>query len=135
MSGASSGLAVSALVVRSGAIVLVQRGCGVGAGLWAPPGGKVERGEGIVSACIREVSEETGLEIRVRRILAAVEVFGPESYCIIPFLAVPVPSYSTVMAGSDARAACWCGTEEAKRFPLAPGVRSLINAAFPARLG
>ena len=32
---------------------------------WDPPGGRMERGEDLASAVIREVTEETGLEIEV----------------------------------------------------------------------
>lgn len=35
------------------------------AGLWEPPGGKVEGGENLVSALVREVREETSLDVVV----------------------------------------------------------------------
>jgi len=39
-------------------------------GLWCLPGGHMEAGESVVEACEREVAEETGLSVRVNRLIA-----------------------------------------------------------------
>ena len=38
-------------------------------GLWCIPGGAMEAGESAAEACIREVWEETGLSVRVKRLI------------------------------------------------------------------
>ena len=38
-------------------------------GLWCVPGGGMESGESAAEACIREVWEETGLRVRVKRLV------------------------------------------------------------------
>src|SRR5215211_8673084 len=57
-------LAVAALIVRDGRILLGKRGPGTRSpGKWSFPAGFVERGEQVETATAREVLEETGLEI------------------------------------------------------------------------
>ena len=38
-------------------------------GLWCLPGGMLEAGESVEECCTREVFEETGLQVRVRRLI------------------------------------------------------------------
>src|SRR3989442_13629673 len=45
----------------AGRIVLVRRAIEPGYGKWAFPGGYVDRGERLISAAVREASEECGL--------------------------------------------------------------------------
>ncbi|MBI2081008.1 MAG: NUDIX domain-containing protein [candidate division NC10 bacterium] len=59
--------AVSALIRdASGAILLMRRADN---GLWGLPGGSVEVGESVTAAIVREVHEETGLAVSVRRLI------------------------------------------------------------------
>ena len=50
-------------------IVLVRRAIEPGYGKWVFPGGYVDRGEPVLDAAVREAREETGLEIRIDRLL------------------------------------------------------------------
>jgi 8-oxo-dGTP diphosphatase len=56
-------LAVSAAIFRDGRVLIVRRGRPPAHGLYTLPGGGVELGETLEEAIIREVREETGLEI------------------------------------------------------------------------
>jgi 8-oxo-dGTP diphosphatase len=56
-------VAAGALVVRDGAILLNQRDIDPGLGKWGLPAGYVDLGERVEDAAIREVKEETGLDI------------------------------------------------------------------------
>ena len=63
-------LTVDALIVTEGSrIVLVKRKFDPFAGYYALPGGFVEYGETLEHACIREAFEETGLKVKVERLL------------------------------------------------------------------
>src|SRR3954467_11610512 len=50
-------------------IVLVRRAIEPGYGQWVFPGGYVDRGEEVTMAALREAREETGLEIRLDRLI------------------------------------------------------------------
>ena len=73
---------VGAVARRDDDLLLVRRGHGPGAGSWSIPGGHVEMGETLHEALVREVAEETGLEVVVDRFLGWVERFGvdPEPF-------------------------------------------------------
>ncbi|SFK23641.1 NUDIX hydrolase [Amycolatopsis sacchari] len=47
-----------------GRLLVIRRGHEPGRGLWSLPGGRVEPGESDEQAVVREMREETGLEVR-----------------------------------------------------------------------
>jgi len=61
-----SGLGVTVAVIEQGQILLIQR---EDFKVWALPGGKVEQGESVAQAGIREVREETGIEVILTRLV------------------------------------------------------------------
>ena len=50
-------------------VVLVKRGIDPGYGKWVFPGGYVDRGEEVQAAAVREAREETGLDVRLGRLI------------------------------------------------------------------
>jgi mutator protein MutT len=54
---------VGAVIVDEGRVLLAQRGHEPGLGRWSIPGGLIEVGESLSEAVVREVREETGLEV------------------------------------------------------------------------
>ena len=59
---------VALVFIQQGdAILLVKQG--YGEQYWSLPGGKMEPGESIDEAAIREVMEETGLDVRLKRVV------------------------------------------------------------------
>ena len=58
-------LAVRAVILREGRLLLVNAWPGAQSDLWCAPGGGVERGASLPENLVREVYEETGLAIAV----------------------------------------------------------------------
>jgi ADP-ribose pyrophosphatase YjhB (NUDIX family) len=56
----------AAILDEDGRILLTRR---TDNGQWCLPGGRMESGESVAEACEREVLEETGLNVRVKRLV------------------------------------------------------------------
>jgi len=67
--------AVLAVVVHEGRTLLVRRSNPPDAGLWGFPGGKIEYGETIRAAALRELMEETGIRAEARETVATLDAF------------------------------------------------------------
>jgi ADP-ribose pyrophosphatase YjhB (NUDIX family) len=64
-------VATGVIFTLNGGIVLVQRAIEPRSGKWVFPGGYVDRGEPLEAAALREVKEESGLDVRLTRLLGA----------------------------------------------------------------
>lgn len=64
-------VATGVIFSYDGGIVLVQRAINPSYGKWVFPGGYVDRGETLEAAALREVREESGLSVRLTRLLGA----------------------------------------------------------------
>ena len=53
---------------------------------WEMPGGQVEEGEGVISALKREVMEESGIDIEIKRLAAVYSSASEPSKVILDFL-------------------------------------------------
>jgi 8-oxo-dGTP diphosphatase len=60
---------VVVLIEKEGTVLLGRRRGGFGAGTWGLPQGYVEFDEDFLTAVIREVKEETGLDVEIRSII------------------------------------------------------------------
>lgn len=67
--------ATIAIVLREGQVLLVRRANPPDAGRWGFPGGKIETGETIEQAAIRELYEETAIRGEAGKVITAVDAF------------------------------------------------------------
>jgi 8-oxo-dGTP diphosphatase len=101
-------LAVGAVVVdRYGRVLLIRRARNPAAGTWTIPGGRVEPGETVAVAVVRELREETSLDARVIDCLGLETVTADDvTYAIHEHLLVPVGDRPP-QAGDDASEVRW----------------------------
>ena len=106
----------------AGRLLVILRAHAPSAGSWSLPGGRCLPGEPPPVACVREVQEETGLVVAVRRRAGQVERRGPggATYLIDDYVCAAVSG--TLRPGDDAADARWVTRAELQDLPLAPGV-------------
>lgn len=108
-------------------VLLVQRANPPDKGCWTLPGGRVDPGETLELAAIREISEETGLVIRIVRKLGQLDVPDGKGgiYEIHDFLAEKIEGEAA--AGDDAAAIGWFRNDEPSALPLTPNLLQYSN--------
>lgn len=129
--------AVSAAILHEGRFLLVRRGRPPARGLYAFPGGRVERGETLEEAVRREVMEETGAHLAAVEHVADLDIAAEDDAARIEFvLSVHAAGYAggEVVAGDDADAVAWVTPEEMEKLPLAAFVLDIaLQLAAPWR--
>ncbi|HVL98971.1 MAG TPA: NUDIX domain-containing protein [Egibacteraceae bacterium] len=112
-------VAVGAVCVRDGRLLLVQRARGSHAGRWAVPGGRVEAGESLAAAVTRELAEETGLRGRVTGLCGVAERCVDGHHWVILNHWVAVGPGEPV-AADDAAAVRWAGRDALASLDAVP---------------
>jgi mutator protein MutT len=121
-------VAVGAVAVHDDALLVVRRGRGPAAGEWAVPGGRVEPGETLHEAVVRETAEETGLEVVVDRFLGWVERMGDDHHFVILDFAVTVlDAGAEPVAGDDAAEVAWVPLHELSEIRLVAGLHEFLR--------
>jgi mutator protein MutT len=111
---------VGAVIVRDGRVLLVQRATEPALGRWSIPGGLIEVGEMITEAVVREVREETGLEVEPVELVELLDRIHRDGdrvryhYVIADYLCRVAGG--TPKAASDAAAVRWVERAEWNRL-------------------
>lgn len=120
-------LCVGAVAVLDGSLLLVRRGHGPAAGEWSVPGGRVERGELLAEAVVREVREETGLECVCGSLVGWVERIDDDHHFVIADFEATVLDDRTPVAGDDAAEAAWVPLEQVLELNLVDGLAEFLH--------
>lgn len=119
-------LCVGAVVVDEDRLLLIRRGSDPGHGRWSLPGGRVEAGEALVAAVVRELREETGLEGLCGPMLGWVERMGVDHHFVIVNFRVDILDDGSPAAGSDADEAAWTSFDQLGLTDLADGLAAFL---------
>ena len=119
---------VAAIIIKDGEVFATQRGYGEWKGWWEFPGGKVEEGECLRSALVREIREELDAEISVGGLLETVEWDYPDFHLTMHCFVCSLTSES--MRLNEHEAAAWLTHEtlrSVKWLPADEGILSKIE--------
>jgi 8-oxo-dGTP diphosphatase len=120
-------LCVGAIAVDDDQLLMIRRGRGPAQGYWSLPGGRVEPGETLAEAVVRELAEETGLEGVCEQLVGWVERIDDEYHYVILDFAVTIVSGEEPVAGDDAAEAAWVPLYQVAELSLPEGLAEFLH--------
>lgn len=125
-------VAVGAVIVKDGKILLVKRKHNPQKNRWAIPGGRVKLGETLQQAAEREIKEETGLVVRANDPVYVFDFIEHNKdnsvhvhYVIIDLQADYIAGEA--IAGDDALEVCWASKQELEALSLSMTTRKFLQ--------
>lgn len=109
------------LVIKDNKVLMVQEKKEICYGKWNTPGGKVEKGEKITDAAVREVFEETGCKIKITGVLPFCKKSIPqmdEDFLLIRFVGEIIEENLKITNPKEIMKAKWIDLGELKNMPI-----------------
>lgn len=118
--------------MRNGKMLLEKRKNDPGKGRWSVPGGVVELGENVTQTVIREVKEETGLDVAEPEHIDVVDQITRDENGRIKYHFVIVDYLvnlkgGTLNAASDADALQWVSLDDVEKYDLTGTFRAFFE--------
>jgi mutator protein MutT len=126
---------VGAVVLDGGRVLLVRRANEPSKGEWSLPGGAVELGESLEDAVVREIREETGLDVEVGRVVEVLDRVRRDADGRVEYHYVIVDYACTLRggqlaAGTDAADVRWADVAGLERLGVSDKAMSVIKKAI-----
>ncbi|HEX7167209.1 MAG TPA: NUDIX domain-containing protein [Acidimicrobiales bacterium] len=118
---------VGAIVVYDDELLVIRRGRGPGMGEWSIPGGRVEPGETVAEAVVREVAEETGLEVVCGSLVGFVERIHDDRHFVVLDFGATLLERQEPTAGDDADEARWVPLADVAELQLVDGLAEFLH--------
>jgi 8-oxo-dGTP diphosphatase len=126
---------VGAVIIDGDRVLLIKRAHEPLKGEWSLPGGAVEVGESLEGALIREVREETCLDVTVGPVVEVLDRIGRDAadrieyhFVIIDYLCRVASGTAT--CGSDAAEVQWTQHRDLANYRLTTAATAVIEKAF-----
>jgi len=131
-------LGVGALIFDDDSILLVQRAKEPLKGYWSLPGGALETGETLAEGIVREVREETGLEVEPLTVLEIFERImrdkqGAAEYHYVLIDYICRVTGGELQAGDDAGRVAWVRRQLLPTYQITAGTLPVIEKGFRER--
>lgn len=123
-------ITAAVLVMHDGKFLLAERNKENYNGYWIIPGGGVEFGETIQDAAIREIKQETNLDVDIEKQICYKEIINvPGNYHSVVFYFLAKPKHLDVKADDDVSKAQFFSIEEIKKMKIAESVEMVLKDA------
>ena len=135
-------------MIENGQVLLIRRGSEPRRGEWSIPGGMLELAETLEEGVVRELREETGVQVRVLELLEVFDriVYATEAnppggghnqprfhYVIVDYLCERISGEP--LAASDVTDAKFVSETDLEDFSLTPIVLRILHKAFALHRG
>jgi 8-oxo-dGTP diphosphatase len=132
---------IGGVVIENGRALLIRRGSEPLKGQWSIPGGTLELGESLQEGVVRELREETGLEVRVVEVIEVFDRIFPGNndtlaeetkprfhFVIVDYLCERTAGEPR--AGSDVTDVTFAREDELARYGLTETATRVLKKAF-----
>jgi ADP-ribose pyrophosphatase YjhB (NUDIX family) len=127
-----------AVVHRGKEVLLVKRNFPPNQGKWSIPGGRVELGEEVDDAAVREIREETGLSVEIEGLLDVQTLIQKDRKGAIKYHYILVDYIARAVGGRlrldpESSSCGWFTESESRRLDTTSGTATVLRRYFRQR--